>query len=438
MSVFNLKNFIWKTIKKLANLNFAIFILFIIIFFSFLGSIIEQDQNIVFYQINYPIINTYFSIFNWKFITILGLDHIYSTWWFIMTILIFSMSLIVCTFSIQLPSLQNARRWKFINYGVNKRNIDLQQYNTYDKNSLVNIMYSLMIYDYYIFHKKNYIYAYKGLVGRIAPIFVHLSIIIILIGSFFSVSSSFMIQEMVADGEIFHFTNIIHAGPFSHISRNTIACINNFFIDYNPDNSIKQFLSDISITDNLGNILKQKVIAVNSPLIFKGLVFYQTDWSIDALRIKIGSDYIVQKKIEKVQINNRSCWLCNIITPNNQHLVIFLFDLTNNLYIYNIDQDIVFSISLKEIMSIDNINISIDNIMTSTGLQVKVDPGIVIIYLGFAMVIISIIASYISYTQIWVNLNMSQLKFAGMTNRAVLFFEEDMNKINKVYQKYTF
>ncbi len=437
MNMFTGKNLIWKTLKKLANLNFAIFILFVIILFSFLGSIIEQDQNMIFYKNNYPINSNYFSFLNWKFILTLGLDHIYSTWWFIIIISIFSMSLMVCTFSIQLPSLQNARRWKFINHS-NKFNIDVKQCDSCNKNSLGNIMYSLMTCDYYIFHKKNYVYAYKGLIGRIAPIFVHFSIIVVLIGSFYSISNSFMIQEMVADGEIFHFTNIIHAGPFSHISRNMIARINNFFIEYNNDNSIKQFFSDVSIIDNLGNILKQKIIAVNSPLIFKDLVFYQTDWSINALRIKIGANYIVQKKIEKVQINNRPCWVCNIITPSNQHLVIFLFDLTNKLYVYNITQDLVVSISLKEIISIDKINISIDDIMTSTGLQIKVDPGIFVIYLGFAIVIISILASYISYTQIWVNLNIHQLKFSGMTNRAVLFFEEDMNQINKVYQDYTF
>ena len=51
MKLLNKKNILWVLAKNLSNLNFALFILFIIIFFSIIGSIIEQDQSLKYYQI---------------------------------------------------------------------------------------------------------------------------------------------------------------------------------------------------------------------------------------------------------------------------------------------------------------------------------------------------------------------------------------------------
>jgi cytochrome c biogenesis protein len=41
-------------------------------------------------------------------------------------------------------------------------------------------------------------------------------------------------------------------------------------------------------------------------------------------------------------------------------------------------------------------------IISSTGLQIKTDPGIPIIYLGFFFLMMSTLISYITYSQIWI------------------------------------
>ena len=95
-----------RVLKKLANLQFAISLLFIIGLIIALGTFIEQDQTAKFYKDNYPETAPIFGFINWKFVTFFNLDHIYTAWWFLLLLILFVSSLIACTFTTQLPSLK--------------------------------------------------------------------------------------------------------------------------------------------------------------------------------------------------------------------------------------------------------------------------------------------------------------------------------------------
>ena len=74
-------------IKYLANLKFAIVLLIVIASLSILGTVIEQDQTIEFYKINYQ--QTLFNIKAWQIIIQFGLNNIFKTSWFIGLLIIF-------------------------------------------------------------------------------------------------------------------------------------------------------------------------------------------------------------------------------------------------------------------------------------------------------------------------------------------------------------
>ena len=68
--------------KVFADLRFTISILLIIACSSIIGTIIEQDQSIETYKLNYPLTNKILGFISWDTILKFGLDHIYKTWWF--------------------------------------------------------------------------------------------------------------------------------------------------------------------------------------------------------------------------------------------------------------------------------------------------------------------------------------------------------------------
>nr|QCI05139.1 cytochrome c biogenesis protein ccs1 [Centroceras clavulatum] len=435
----NKKNISWIFIKVLANLNFAISILFLVLFSIMLGSIIEQDQSLNYYKFNYPIIDSKFLYLNWRLITFLGLDRIYESWWFIFILFILCCSLIICTFSVQLPSLRNARRWKFIDSNKSKNNNNQKQFllnnNIKLDQSLINIISCLNYQGYYSFNRKDMVYAYKGLIGRIAPIIVHISLLIILIGSTIGFAGGFTAQEMVPKGEIFHIKNVINSGFNNTIPIDFTFHVESFNIKYNYDYSIQQFFSKVSFIHNrLKNSLSY-MISVNFPLRFRGVTLYQTDWQINALRIQIDSSSIIQYTLNKVQIGKSIFWICRLPINAESNIFLILTRLNSFIYLYNDMGEFVHQISLNQVINLDQTYFRIIEIMTSTGLQLKVDPGLFYVYIGFGLLIVSTFVSYISYSQIWFSIKNDTCYLAGSTNRAILDFEEEFQIIQKRYIK---
>ena len=79
---------IQKSLKFVIDLKFAIVILAIIAIASSLGTYIEQDETPIFYEQNYPLSKPIYGIVTWKFILNFGFDHVYTTWWFLLLLII--------------------------------------------------------------------------------------------------------------------------------------------------------------------------------------------------------------------------------------------------------------------------------------------------------------------------------------------------------------
>jgi cytochrome c biogenesis protein len=200
-----------KVFRLLADLRFAIFILLLISFCSIAGTIIEQDQPIEVYKINYPLINPIFGFLSWDHIIQLGLDHVYKTWWFVALIVLFGCSLTLCSFLQQLPSIKIARRCQF--FRTTSPFYRLKVSTILNNLSFNKIIARIKSEQYSVFQQRNMIYCYKGLIGRIAPVVVHFSMILILLGTIVGSLLGFKAQEIVPKTENFHIQNILNNGP---------------------------------------------------------------------------------------------------------------------------------------------------------------------------------------------------------------------------------
>ena len=428
-----IKSTVWNILKSLSSVRFSIILFLCLAFVSLFGTIIEQDENLGYYQSNYPEDRPIFWIITWKVIVQFGLNHLYSSYWFLFLLLLFFFSLFICTLSTQLPIFKHARRWSFL---YKQKSLEKKMfYHNFAYTSLVNSIYILNLSNYYVFHRGKAVYSYKGLLGRIAPIFVHFSIIITLIGSLIGFTGGLIVQEMIPSGEIFHIQNIIKAGQLNVIPFNILCKVNDFFLTFNNDNSIQQFFSNISVIDHRGSLLFNKSIAVNAPLNFNGLTFYQTDWKVNALRIQIGSNNYLSKTVQKMslQFTDHSVLVCNFKLDELHKIFVVIPDLNDNILIYDLNGILLTSTRYGVWNIIYGVPIIFNSLIVSTGLQIKFDPGLYIAYLGFLILIVSIILSYMSYSQIWINKDNKKLHVSGKTNRAILSFEDEMIDIYKRY-----
>jgi cytochrome c biogenesis protein len=90
-------------LKVISNLYFAIFLLILIALSSSIGSFLEQDEPLEFYQENYSLSKPIYGFISWPWITFLGLDHVYKTWWFFGLLFLLGSSLFLCTITRQFP-----------------------------------------------------------------------------------------------------------------------------------------------------------------------------------------------------------------------------------------------------------------------------------------------------------------------------------------------
>jgi cytochrome c biogenesis protein len=419
-----------KIFRLFANLKFSIFILLVISVCSIIGTIIEQEQSIEVYKLNYPLTTPLFGILSWDRIIYLGLDHVYKTWWFLFLIFLFGCSLILCSFLQQLPSLKIARRCQF--FRTTNSFSKLDNFTILTTFSFSKILTTIQRKQYSIFQQKNMVYGYKGLIGRIAPIIVHFSMILILLGTIIGSLFGFKAQESIPKTENFHIQNILSTGTLNIIPKES-ARINDFWITYTKTKTVSQFYSDISILNKKGNEIKRKTISVNDPFITNGIYYYQTDWSLLGLRFKDSQNQTIEYPLINVFPNQEKVWLTWI--SNNQFLQNGIIILVDNLEgycsIYNNMGQFLGNLEINETLTFDK-PIILSEIISSTGLQIKTDPGIPLIYLGFFFLMISTLISYVTYSQIWIIQKNHQLFIGGNTNRALFEFElEFLNFIKK-------
>jgi cytochrome c biogenesis protein len=425
-------NFVTRFVKRLANLQLAISLLFTIGFTIAIGTIIEQDQSLAFYKENYPTDKPLFGFLTWKLVTFLNLDHLYTAWWFLLILFLFAGSLIACTFTTQLPSIKTFKLWKF--YTQPKQFKSLIVDSKIQPEVSNAFVYNCNKKKYHFFRQRKKGYAYSGLLGRVGPIVVHASIVLLLIGSTLGSFGGYAAQELIPRGEISHIQNVTKFGDLSYLPQ-TISCrINDFWITYTKELKTEQFYSDLSILDSNGKEITRKTIFVNEPLVFNDIVLYQTDWDIVGLKLRLPNSKDFQIPLKKITKGGRKFWLGSLTLGQdiNDKITILINDLKGQILIYDAK-----GVFLEEVLIGDSINVNRDlkiqtlEYITSTGLQIKSDPGISTVYFSFLLLMVSIYVSFFTYSQVWLFEEVNLISVGGKSNRAVLFFQEEFRKILK-------
>ncbi|BAY83030.1 ResB-like protein [Calothrix parasitica NIES-267] len=422
----------------LTDLRLAIILLLIIAGFSIIGTVIEQGQSVAFYQENYPESPALFGFLTWKVIIILGLDHVYRTWWFLSLLILFGTSLTACTFTRQLPALKAARRWKFFDKPRRFQKLALSaefDVEKDDSTSIQNLTEILQKRRYKVFQEdNNKIYARKGIVGKLGPIVVHIGIVVILLGSILGAMTGFMAQEIVASGDTFRVKNIIDAGPWSisQVPKDWSVKVNRFWIDYTSTGDIDQFYSDLSVLDEDGKEVDKDTIYVNHPLRHKGVTLYQTDWGIAAVKVRVNKSPIFQLPTALLDTGGKGrLWGTWIPTKPDlsEGVSLLARDLQGTVLIYDAGGKLVSTVREGMSVEVNGVTLKILEVVGSTGLQIKADPGIPVVYSGFALLMLGVVMSYFSHSQVWVLQKEANLYVGGKTNRAQVAFEGEMVEI---------
>jgi|TARA_B110000240_G_scaffold190532_1_gene231859 cytochrome c biogenesis protein len=418
-----------KLLKIFTDLKFAISILILIALGSSLGSIIEQDEPLFFYQNSYPLDKPIYGFINWKLITVFEIDHIYRAWWFLSLLIILGICLVSCTITRQFPLFINSKEYLFKKEKKSFQNLPFFvriQSLFYLKETIILKLQSL---NFHLYQNKNLVYGYRGLIGRISPILVHFSLIIILGGASIGAFLNFKAQEVLPKGELFHIQNPIKVGWLTNLPNLNIR-VNDFWVEYEK-NKIHQFYSNLSILDNYGSEIKEQTISVNNPLRYRSIDIYQSDWNLLGIRVKkINENKIYEFPLFSLKKDTKA-WITWVETSKQNYTLIF-DQLQNVFLVYDENGSFLFLKNIGDFIDSDSIVL---DILPSTGLLIKYDPSIIVIYVGFGLLMLTTSLSYLPYTQIWVFNQTKNSWIGGMTNRGKIQLEIEFENLIRYIEK---
>ncbi len=255
-----------------SSVKLAIFTLCSLAATSIIGTIIPQGESAAFYVKSYGAKTAHFF-------QVLDIPEMYYSWWFLGLLGLLSTNLIICSFD-RFPAV-----WKIItadNLDISPERVEKMSNcskwefgtNKLDKIDLTDM---LKHGGWKATSKKlggnELFFCEKGRWSRTGVYIVHLSILVIfvgaIIGHFFGFKGSVMIPEMRSAQKVFGYKN-----EGSLQLGFEIRC-NAFTIEFYDNGMPKEYRSSLSVLED-GKEVLTKDIEVNSPLIYKGITFYQS------------------------------------------------------------------------------------------------------------------------------------------------------------------
>ena len=141
---------------------------------------------------------------------------------------------------------------------------------------------------------------------------------------------------------------------------------------------------------------------------------------------------IIEYPLLNILDNQNKVWLTWISNTKflNEGMIALIDNLEGYCSVYSETGKFLGNIELNETIDFKQ-SFTLLEILSSTGLQIKTDPGIPVIYIGFFFLMLSTLISYITYSQIWIIQKNQKLFIGGTTNRAIFDFELEFFKIIK-------
>lgn len=275
-------NIVWDF---LSSVKLAVAVFIILALSSIVGTIVEQQAEPA---KNIALLAKFFgdsaapTVYN--IFANLGFMDMYHSWWFISFLLIFSINLIVCSLD-RFP-----KTWKLVKMPLKplplnvistmpvKKEVKLKTTLAAAKDEFLN---SLTSSKYRVLESSEnntvQLYCQKWNYARLGVYVVHLSIILIFVGAIIGAVFGFNGYLNLPEGEQ---SDVAYKGKGITIPLGfTVKC--NWYDTkyYEGMDMAQEFQSELVIIENGKEVLK-KNIEVNSPLIYKGITFYQSSYGM--------------------------------------------------------------------------------------------------------------------------------------------------------------
>jgi cytochrome c biogenesis protein len=447
-----------------ASVKTAIVLFGLIASTSIIGTIIEQnaepEKNLMVLK---RIVGEELAPTAYRVLDALGFMDMYHSWWFVTLLVLFALNLIVCSLE-RLPRVLKIMREPIKPLDSPEKRFPIMAtvtVNARPEEIREDVLKAIRGMG---FKPENrpldrggfQFYADKGAWSRLGVYITHLSILIIMVGAVIGIFLGFKgflnLPEGFVSDVAYSRTGQPHKLGFS------IKC-EDFDVEfYGMSNAPKDYRSRLAVIKN-GRVVMRKTIEVNDPLKFEGYTFYQSSYGMvpgaegyAILKVTgpTGQTETVYKKVGETfvipgtDIEGKITDFSPAIAFDNQGNPYTYSDMMNNPAIY-----VEFKEGGKEKYSgwilrrfpstwqlPDGNRVEFIDYwgVQYTGLQVRKDPGVWIVYLGCIVMAFGLyVAFFMSHRKLWVFVTPSgkqtTIKVLGTANRNRASFQRSVERM---------
>ncbi|MBC9783167.1 cytochrome c biogenesis protein ResB [Heliobacterium chlorum] len=428
--------FVDKAWSFFSSMKLGLFLLLIIAVASIAGTIIPQNGSPQEYGSLYSLYST------------LGLVDMYHSWWFQTLLFLLAMNLFICSVNraSSLWRLFSNPRIKAANGEISRMAHSFQTEKAISEESLVQQVEDVFREKgYRVFTEresgKTYLYAEKGRFGIWGSLISHIGLLVILVGAVIGIYAG---QEGQMPAEVHSTFHIRDVQGLGKVDEDFDVRVDDFKTVYRPDGSIQAWISRLTILDK-GQELLTKDIEVNHPLEIRGFKIYQAFYGaniptkVTSKEIPQGYDFTINEgDFIPVPGTNLGVLAYKYVPdfdpqyglqsksdqPNNPRMVYVLYRGKEQIGVGAAE------LGKTEMLAGGEGQITFQRYAPYTGLTIRRDPGVAIVWLGCVVLLIGLgLSFYMPHKRMWAtvegNKEKSLLYFGGFAQKNKIAFEQD-------------
>jgi cytochrome c biogenesis protein len=417
----------------ISDLRVAIGLLILIAIASALGTLVPQKESAELYHRVYDA-EPWLGLINADRLLALQLDHVYSSGWFLALLAWLGLALILCSWRRQWPALQAALRW--IDYRNPRQLSKLTLAETVAcrdaDTSLGQLEALLRQRGWQLQPQPGRLAARKGVAGRVGPLLVHAGLVVLMVGAAWGSLAGQRLERYLAPGNTLELLS-------SRGQSQLNLTLDDFGIDRDPAGRPEQFHSRLRLERNSADPgaaapsspADIREISVNHPLRYHGMTVYQADWSLAVIGVQLGRSPVLQLPLQSFPQLGEQVWGIVLPTrPDGSHPVLLALSSEQGpVTAYSAEAEVLGQlIPGGEAVEIAGIPLRIDRVVPASGLLLKRDPGVPLVYAGFAIALAGGGLSLIATRQLWAiaEAERGQLHVAGLCNRNLTAFATEL------------
>ncbi len=415
----------------ISDLRLAIGLLLVIAIASGIGTAIPEKEPEGLYHQLYDQ-QPWLGVLRGDAVLGLQLDHVYSSGWFLGLLAWLALSLLLCSWRRQWPALQAALRW--IDYRSARQLSKLSVAETLPAstgadNQLAALEARLRAGGWQVQPGEGRLAARRGLAGRVGPLLVHAGLVVLLLGAAWGALGGQRQEQFLAPGRSLELLD-----SRGH-SQLTLA-LDQFAVQRDPAGRPEQFSSQLRLLEGDGSegsgLLKAAAISVNHPLRFRGITLYQADWALAAIDVQLGRSPVLQLPLQTFPQLGDQVW--GLVLPTRpdgtEPVLLSLSSEQGPVDVYGADGQLISQLPVGgEAREVKGLPLRVAGVLPASGILLKRDPGVPLVYAGFAIALVGGGLSLIATRQLWAVAEAGQLHVAGLCNRNLTGFARELPEL---------